>query len=254
MKRLFSLVLAGTLFMATMAFAALPTSQDHNWQITFGKFAYIWINIGDLTFNLDSTSTPSGVGYLQSLAGVYEPSQSGLMECLTGVSGFTAPSGSYTGTQTGPSAPTCRFAPSIASGGASYSAQYQDPDETDNNVADADLFILSTGDGWTLTAQVTNGTVPGGVTLEAYPYVWDPSESVIEKKDGNAAALGTDAVSIEDTGPSTVSAGAGDKGYYVVGGFWQYLQPLNFALAIDLGSVSLPISSTLEVTYTITAP
>jgi len=254
MKRLFSLVLAGTLFVATMAFA-LPTSQKHNWEITFSKFAYVWINIGGLTFNLDSASTPSGVGYLQNLTGVYEPSQSGLMECLTGVSSFSEPSGSYTGTQTGPSAPTCRFAPSIASGGAGYSAQYQDADsDGENNVADADLFILSTGDGWTLTAQVTSGTVPGGVTLEVYPYVWDPSESEIEKKDGNAAALGTDAVSIEDTDPSTVSAGAGDKGYYVVGGFWQYLQPLNFALAIDLGSVSLPISSTLEVTYTVTAP
>jgi hypothetical protein len=189
MKRLFSLVLAGTLFATTMALA-LPTSQTHNWQITFSKFAYVWINIGDLTFNLDDTSTPSNVGYLQSLAGVYEPSQSGLMECLTGVSSFSGPSGSYTGTKSVPTAPTCRFAPSIASGGAGYSAQYEDPDDSYNNVADADLFILSTGDGWTLAARVTSGTVPSGVTLEAYPYVWDPSESVIEKKDGSAATLG----------------------------------------------------------------
>jgi hypothetical protein len=52
-----------------------------------------------------------------------------------------------------------------------------------------------------------------------------------------------------------VSSGATDKGYYVAGRFWQYLQPLNFALAIDLGTVSLPINSTtLQVTYTVTAP
>ncbi len=260
MKRLF-LVLG--LLGASLGLAAPSTTQTHNWQINFPKFAYVWINIGDLTFDL-SDHTPSNVGYLAGLNDVHEPSLNGLLECLNNAT-FSNPSGTYTGTQTAPSAPVCRFAPEIGSGTTSYTVVYEDPDDSYVNYADADLFIVSTGDGWTLEAQETSGqSIPTGVTLEAYPYVWDTNEGNLEDKSGNNPSLGTgsggDGLAITESPAVTLSSGAGDKGYYVSGKYWMYLQPVNFALAINLGSVPLPIdltsagSGALQVTYTVTAP
>ncbi len=261
MKRLF-LVLG--LLGASLGLAAPPTSQTHNWEINFPKFAYVWINIGDLTFDL-SDHTPTNVGYLVGLNDVHEPSLNGLLECLNNNTTFTSPSGAYTGTQTAPSAPVCRFAPEIGSGTTSYTVVYEDPDDSYVNYADADLFIVSSGDGWTLEAQETSAqSIPSGVTLEAYPYVWDTNEGNLEDKGGNNPSLGTGSgsggVAITESSPVTLSSGAGDKGYYVSGKYWMYLQPVNFALAIDFSNsgFSLPISltgtSALSVEYTVTAP
>ena len=256
MKRL--LLVLG-LLGASLSFAALPTSQSHNWEINFPKFAYIWINIGNLTFNL-SEHTPSNVGYLGNLNSVHEPNMNGLLECLNGNVTFAAPSGSYTGTTTAPSDPTCRFAPEVGSGSVNYNAEYEDPDDSGANHADADLFIVSSGGGWTVSVEETSSqSIPNGVTLEAYPYVWDGDETNLEDKNGNNPSLGTGAVVITESS-TTLSTGTTDKGYYVSGKYWMYLQPVNFALAIDLGDISLPISLTtsgsnaLTVEYTITAP
>lgn len=253
MKRLFLIL---TLLGASLGLAQ-QTAQNHYWNLNFQSFAYLWINIGDLTFDLNADSVVGTAGYLSGMDYVYEPTINGLLACLNGEtdSTYDGPSGTYNGaTADSSTAPSCRFAPDIGSGGTSYDALYYDTDTSAyDNEADADLYILASGSGWVVDVAVTSGTVPSGVTLEAYPYAWDADETNLEAKDGSNPALGTDAVQVSTTS-ATLSSGASDKGYYVDGKYWAYLQPINYALLVDLSSVSLPIDTQLTVEYSVTAP
>ncbi len=253
MKRLFVLF---ALFGASLGLAQLQTNRSHDWQINFPSFAYLWINVGNLTFDLGDDNTSGTIGYLANLNNVYDPTLSGLLKCLNAGLDFTAPSSGYTGDKNAPTAPTCRFAPEIASGGSSYTVQYLDGgDDSFVNYADADLFIVSSGGGWTVDVQITSGSVPNGMTLELYPYVWDPAEGELEAKNGATVTLGNPNAIALSTTSTQLSGGVSDKGYYVQNRFWMYLQPINFALVVDPDTAN-PLASpqTLTVQYTVNAP
>jgi len=233
---------------------AQTNNQSHNWKINFPKFAYVWVNVGDLTFDLSSIDDPTNLGYLAALTDVYEPTQNGLLACLNGQenSDFAEPSGDYEGTTEEPDAVSCYFAPDIdTDSGSDYDATYYDQETSEyDNVADADFYIISTSASWTLTAQA-DAEAPTGVSLLAYPYAWDEDETTLEGKDGSNVGLDA-AVTITSDAAATLSAGANDKGYYVNGKYWAYLQPVNYALKINLGEVSLPIDEEeIEITYTV---
>ena len=253
MKRL---IFLSTVLVASTGLAQLQVSRSHDWQINFPSFAYLWINVGGLTFDFSDDATSGTIGYLANRSDVYDPTLSGLLACLNGGAAFSGPSGAYTGVDNAPTAPNCRFAPEIASGGTPYTVVYEDADNDGFvNYADADLFIVSSGGGWRVDVQITGGTVPGGMTLEAYPYVWDSNEGTLEAKDGSDPGLGTGSAVTLSGSVTTLSNGVNDKGYYVSGRFWMYLQPINFALVLNPNSVSVPINNqTLTVQYTVNAP
>ncbi len=279
MKRLF-LVLG--LLIATFALAATSDSATQSWSITFPQFAYVWINAANVTFDLTTTSTVNGK--LQNLNStnnpVYPGNQDGLLQCLglTVSSGTpSAPSGLYTGTNSSTATQTCYFAPNVTRGsGQNFSVNYNDPDGgTDGiNSADASLYILSSGRGWTLTASSV--TAVAGEKLYAIPLVFDSDDATaansLEAPDGtNYTDFGTATGQLDiskfeltaTSGPSlsqgAYNGGLSQYGYYVQGGFWQYVQPLNFLLRIDFNQSysATSLSSnpvTYTVTYTVTAP
>lgn len=269
MKRL--LLVLG-LLGASLSFAALPTNQSHNWEINFPEFAYIWINIGDLSFDfsqetVDSTSTVgnlSNADYDSTVnPEVFAPDLEGLLSCIFGNSVDLSttdsfpPNQQYDGDTAPASSKTCRFAPVIGTGGSSYTAEYKDPDTNDfDNTADADLLIFSSVENWQVDVEIdASSAVPTGISLEFYPYTWDNDEFKLEDKNGNNPTLGSSAIVLDQTNTAEVlSSGATNKGYYVQDLYWFYLQPVNFAMQANLGSISVPVNATIQVNYTFSAP
>jgi len=262
MKRLLLVLVA---LGATLGFAQ-SNSVNHTWNITFNRFAYVWINVGDLSFDL--TGNPSGsptYGYLNALSNVYPGTQSGFEACIN-MPTFSTTSTTYQAVTSGSATGVCYFAPVINSGGSNYDATYDDPTTTVedfNNVADADLLVLTYDSSWTLNAETTD-SIPSGVDLLFYPYAWDPTNSRLIDPNGNSKGL-IDAVKLNSsTSTAQLSSGFGSGllpyAYRVklTSGVspWLYLQPVNFALKVDFATAlgGGDISSTIQVTYTVSNP
>ncbi len=298
MKRLF--LVLGITALTSLSFA-LPTEAGHYWKINVpGDFAYVWINVGDLTFDFataDTTSTSWGhlLNYADSDTGAekvvfYKAEQGGFYECLTeGVIDPTSgpnSSATYQGVTTPTGAKQyCFFVPKIstsATGNSSYSdaflgfsATYEDPTNNPDE-ADASLLVFSSDLNWQMDVSYSySGTFPNGLDLLIYPYAYDTdsnkpvdrSHSGIDIDPSSPAATilnsSTSSATSFANGPSHTSATAyyakvtiGSNTYILRN---VHLQPLEFALRLDLANIpdfdSLSSSATpLTITYTFSSP